>query len=162
MKIKFLFRISKRLKIIPKGFEGQKTGDYINETLKIRVLKYSIGEKEFFMATNLLDQNKFTLETLKGYYHERWNIEEYYKFCKKNLSLDYIQSKSSEEIDKNIWCNLIISQLIYMFQKIFISEKTKGKNKILNKTVLVNGFFDSDFLIHHKLQKNFSLYNKIL
>ncbi len=69
---KYLIRLPKTVKLIPKDFVGKDTGDFFNEKENIRVLKYTIRNKEYFLETNLFDTELFTLNILKEYYHERW------------------------------------------------------------------------------------------
>ena len=72
---------------------------------------------------------------------------EYFKFMKQNTNLDNIKSTDEEKLRKSIYSQFIISQLIFLFQKIFAHEASNKKKK-LNKTVFAEGFFQTSFVFH--------------
>ena len=51
--------------------------------------------------TNLLDQNQYPLEMLIQTYHERWEIEEFFKFIKKNMKLEHMKIKKESSIRRS-------------------------------------------------------------
>ena len=71
----------------------------------IRIVKYTINKKNYYMATNLLDAKHFPISFIKENYghrlrqrrnrlgvtHNRWTVEEYFKYVKQTLSLSKLQ-----------------------------------------------------------------------
>ena len=53
-----------------------------------------VDDKPFYLATTLLDKNKYDIEYLKKMYASRWDIEEYYKIINSNLSLKESRAKT--------------------------------------------------------------------
>ena len=51
----------------------------INSIIKIRVIRYMINNKSYYLATNLFDDKEFTIDVLTQIYHYRWTIEEKFK-----------------------------------------------------------------------------------
>ena len=91
-------------------------------------MKYTINNKSYYLETNLVDKDLFTIDVLKEYYHERWEIEEYFEYM----------------------------------QNLFTKEYNKKKNNkyVLNKTLLTNGFINSNFLydISVNIESIFSIF----
>ena len=74
-------RIPKSLKIIPEDTGSKETFDIYDNEENVRVLKYTLENKSYYLKTNLLDCEKYTLPVLTEYYHERWEIEEHFAAC---------------------------------------------------------------------------------
>ncbi len=108
--------------------------------IKIRIIRYKIEDKSFYIATNVFD---YSINLLKQIYHDRWSSEEYYKYVKQNMNLAKINEKREKDIRKTILANLIVSQLAFMF--VNLDKKTKNKDKIINKSILTEGIYE-DFL----------------
>jgi len=77
-KIKFVFRLKECFKMIPLELKKQTSGESISKESNRRIIKYVIGQKYFYILTNLMDQNDYPIEMLIQTYHQRWEIEEYF------------------------------------------------------------------------------------
>lgn len=145
--IKFVCRLRDNMNIVSSEFVD-KTVTYCNN--QIRVIKYTINDKNYYLGTNLFDNKKYTVLTLKQLYHDRWSIEEYFKYVKKHFNLSYIDEFGMESIKKTIYSQLIISKIINAFTYIFSKDKNKfnKENMILNKSLLTDGFFTNHDLLY--------------
>ena len=71
----------------------------------IRIVKYAIDNKSYYMATNLIDAEHFPISYIKENYGHRvrqrrnrlgvtpnrWTVEEYFKYAKQTLSLNKLE-----------------------------------------------------------------------
>ena len=105
------------------------------------------------MATNVFD---YTPNLIKSIYHDRWKIEEYYKYIKQNMKLAKINEKREKDIIKTISAHLIVSQITFLFVNMF----KKHDNVIVNKSVLTTGIYGKflyNFFNNQKFTKYFLL-----
>ena len=63
---------------------------------------------------NLLDNKKYPLDTIKTMYHNRWEIEGFFKISKSYLKLDHIKQKNEINIHQNIEYLTFISKLTFI------------------------------------------------
>ena len=132
---------------------SNKDNIIINENgMKIRIIKYVINGKSYHMATNVYDYN---INLIRQIYHDRWQIEEYFKYIKQNMNLAKINEKRENSIKKLILSQLIVSQIAFIF--VNANKGHKNKDKILNKSVLTDGFYDK-FLYNFFQNAKFSKY----
>ena len=150
--LKFVFRIKKDSKLI-----DNKINDYVKEIeydyikYKLRIIKYIINDNSYYLATNLFDENEYSIGILKDLYHKRWTIEEYFKLVKKNMALSKFNEKNETAILKSIYCQLIITHISSLLEKCYnkhnLNNKNKNKNIKINKSNLIVGIYN-DFIIH--------------
>jgi hypothetical protein len=127
-----------RLKENSKKIADNKKDNIITiDNIKTRIITYTINDKNYYIATNLFDYN---IESIKKIYHDRWTIEEYFKYIKTNMKLSKINEKNEENVKKTIYSILIVSKLVYLITNLY-----KKDDKIINKSILTIGFYD-DFL----------------
>ena len=108
----------------------------------IRIVRYKINNNSYYLATNVFD---YSIDLLKQIYHDRWTVEEYYKYIKHNMKLDKVNEKRECDIRKTIASHVIVSQLAYMFANIDHPKKINGK--VINKSILSEGLYD-EFLFN--------------
>ncbi len=118
----------------------------IPEQIKFRVVTYTIKEKSFFLGTTL--NNEVDINKLKELYHDRWDIEEYFKSIKENTC--FLRPHSNKEMlikQETIMCNIIsiITRLFEEIQKkqtpIKEYQQTNFKNNIkLTFTHITNNY----------------------
>ena len=82
--------------------------------LKIRFLRYQVSGKEYYLATTLLDKDKYPIAALKGLYHKRWGIEESYKHLKKECHVEEFHSKKPQGVKQEIAVAMILSLLNHL------------------------------------------------
>ena len=120
----------------------------------VRIVTYTIDEKEYYMSTtnarcayvifiktlrvliktNLMDNQKHSIATIKSIYNDRWNVEELFKFVKSNLSLNSIEESQEESASPRFEIHLqqcfafgAISLISYLFTT--LNEKTETESK---------------------------------
>jgi len=122
----------------------------------VRIVNYEIDNKKYYIATNLFNTDTYSVEVLKQLYHERWTIEEYFKFVKSNMKLAKVNEKREISIKKTIMAHLLTSQLTFLFVNLN-KHKTIVSNKIVNKSTLMEGIYDK-FLYNFFKHKQFTKY----
>jgi hypothetical protein len=110
---------------------------------KVRIIKYTINDKKYFMVTNLYNENEYTIEKIKDIYHKRWDIEEYFKYLKKTTNLKNINERTFNKIKESTYIMVFLSKFIYLIKSFYeiLYEKSRNpeiKKKIVNKTNLFN------------------------
>ena len=79
--------------------------------IKIRLLRYKICGEDYYLATTLLDQEKYPARSLMDLYHARWGIEESFKYLKQRLQLQKFNSRHPTGIKQEIAASLIMDLL---------------------------------------------------
>lgn len=119
---------------------------------KIRIIKYIINNKPYYLGTNLYDSNSFNHDTLVSIYKKRWSSEEMFKMLKSYTNMNNINEKSYDRICKSIYCHSIISKLQYLFKNYYEDQikdniqKNKNKIKKVNQSCLIDYIYDTGFL----------------
>jgi len=124
--------------------DNENDVDYIRNYYqrKVRIIKYKIEEKNYYLATNLFDSNEFTIDILKQIYHERWTIEEFFKYIKRNFNFGKSELKSAVAIRKSIYCQLIITKIVNLLYKTNMRKrKNLQNNRIINKKTITDGLY---------------------
>ena len=101
------------------------------EPIKLRLVRYLINDKEYFLGTTLLDQ-KYPRAELQDLYHSRWGIEELYKTTKYTMATEEFHSKSLRGVRQEIYAQLALITLNRIFTN-HTDDNHKTKNK-LSKT----------------------------
>lgn len=119
-----------------------KDDDFItlDNGIKVRIIKFVIDNQSYHVATNVYD---YSINLIKQIYHDRWSIEEYFKYIKQNMKLAKINEQRLIDIQKTIIAHLIVSQIAFTFAN--FNKKNNIKDKIVNKSILTEGIYD-DFL----------------
>lgn len=146
----FVCRLRENMKIIPKN--SNDTVVDFNGT-QIRVIKYIIDKVTYYLGTNLMDKNEYSIDILKQIYANRWSIEEYFKYIKTNTNFANIKANKKEDLIKSISGHLIVSRIINLLVQIMGPNKN-NKELIINKKLLTEGFYEDfiyRFFYSHKL-----------
>lgn len=137
--------------MIPSNLKNKQSGEEMLREKNRRIIKYVIGNKYFYILTNLLDQNQYPLEMLVQTYHERWEIEEYFsilsQFIKKNMKLEHMKLKKESSIRRSINIQFLMSSIVYFIQNLY-ADRCKSKKYVINKSMIVEGIFNSPFLLN--------------
>lgn len=139
--------------------DGKRVGCRLKSTIKVRLIKYTINDNLYILCTTLTDANKYNLDFLKKLYHERWQIEEFYKILNHNLGFKKSKAKTLNTLQQEMYAKLIIiaiSRIIRMFSlKCHIKLKS---NEAINfndcMKITMNGIFKS--LIYDPIHINTS------
>jgi hypothetical protein len=137
---------------------SQKDGTIELERSKIglkatlRVVRYKIGKNEYALLTTLTEKN-FSKSDLRGLYHKRWGIEEFFKTLKQTAKIEQFHSNSKNGILQEIYAFLLLQTIACMLKRPSAPARqakvktkklspTKGKAKLNHKLALslVSGF----------------------
>ena len=96
--------------------ESKKQGFNIKlEPIKLRLIKYKIGDNIYICATTLLDQIKYPLEDFPAVYHGRWGIEELYKISKLFIEVEDFHAKSERGVQQECYAHMLIINIARIF-----------------------------------------------
>jgi hypothetical protein len=116
----FISRLRGNLKCIPNI--DDEIVNYNGAT--IRIIKYIINNNSYYLATNLIDKNEYTIEVLKQLYGKRWVVEEYFKYIKTNTNMTTNNAKNIDDLMKSVYGYLIVSRVIDILVRIMGRIKT--------------------------------------
>lgn len=96
--------------------------------IKVRLIKYKIGENEYVLLTTLLDNKKYPKEIFPDVYHSRWGIEEMLKVSKIITGVQDFHSKSENGIKQEIYAHFLLITILKIlelkaYQNIELKEK---------------------------------------
>jgi hypothetical protein len=83
--------------------------------LKLRLLKYQIGDSVFCLGTTLLDRQRYPLQEFIDVYHGRWGIEELYKVSKRIFVIEDFHSKTERGVKQEIFAHFVLVTLNRLF-----------------------------------------------
>jgi hypothetical protein len=121
---------------------------------KMRVIRYTLKKKEYYLATNLFDSKEYPIIKLKELYHKRWRIEEYFKYIKKYMKFDNMTEHRQSSLMKTIYVQLITSRIIDLLAHIIGANPNRPK-AVVNKALLTEGVYN-DFLLRLIYNKEFT------
>ena len=153
--VKFIFRLTKNLNYVKvlknKNQESTITTFYRNKIkIKMRIIKYEIDEKKYYLGTNILNHSN---EYFKHLYYKRWCIETHFRTSKYVLSLINIKSLSYGKVLQDIYIHQLIF-IIVGFLKENLQRYIKTDCKI-NTKLLINTTIN--YLIYYMLYVNFGV-----
>ena len=87
--------------------------------IKFKLIKYYINGKAIVLGTTLTNQLLFPINTIKDFYHTRWEIETYFRYAKycqsfKNFHT-YSEKKIKQEISIHVYISIMSSVLAYIY-----------------------------------------------
>ena len=65
-------------------------------------------EKEYTFVTNL-EPTLYPIQTIKALYHQRWDIEEFYKVLKTRLGGDFYNYKTVEAMYRKLYFQALVA-----------------------------------------------------
>lgn len=109
--------------------KGSKQVRYDTENaIKVRLIKYTIGDELYMLCTTLIDKNKYSYELLKTLYYKRWDVEIFYKILNINLGLKYSNAKTVNTFQQELYAKLIIIILSKIINCFSLKYSTKPLN----------------------------------
>ena len=153
--LKFIFRIKKNSNLINKSNNDHINYiEYNNRSYKIRVIKYIINNKAYYLGTNIFNTD-YTINIFKDIYHSRWTIEEYFKLIKSTMKMNKFDEKYESSIKKSIYCQLIITKISAFFKQCYKKQKSLNNNQKINENNLIKGIYDNLLIyMFYKVIKN--------
>ena len=82
---------------------------------RVRLVRYTAGGTTFFLATTLLDRQRYRRQDLAKLYHARWGIEEFYKTAKQELHLEQFRGRSERLVKQELYAHCTLVALTRLF-----------------------------------------------
>ena len=95
-------------------------------------------KKDYYLITSLVDSIQYPTTQLIQCYHQRWEIEEYYKTIKNRLATGTFLSK----IEAGILCEITVQQMLSIFNRFFSNLLNHDTHRKLNHTLLMKRVVD--------------------
>jgi hypothetical protein len=135
--IKYICRLPENLIVIPDNNDDTvittETGH------QFRIVTYRINDSPYYIGTNLFDTTEFPAEKIKKMYHDRWTIEEFFKYIKSNMKFENMPEKNYEDVMKSVYSQLIVTRLVNLM--IQLKGAHKNEKKAVNKSMLTRGMY---------------------
>jgi hypothetical protein len=122
---------------LPEKYQEQYPHLSGHATVRLLKKRGKNGEVQIF-CTSLLDHEKYSRKSIINLYHERWNIEEAYKFIKTRLDVEDWSGKTALSVLQDFFAKtLLITLCNIMCFKVKPKVKTT-REKITKRTVIIN------------------------
>lgn len=98
--------------------------------IDVRIIKYSIGKKNYMLVTTVLDE-EIPAQAFVDLYARRWRIEEFYKTFKETIGVEKFHSNSRNGVEQEIFAASIIwncSRALNLLTQPFKKTPKKLKN----------------------------------
>ena len=83
--------------------------------LRVRLVKYTVGQTVFSLATTLLDAALYRGPDLARLYHGRWSLEESYKSSKTMLVVEQFRGRSERLVRQELYAHFTLAALSRLF-----------------------------------------------
>ena len=93
----------------------KKYGDAIGQPITLRLVKYTVKDTTYTLATTLLDQQRYSVAQLSDLYHGRWSIEELYKTSKNSLTMEQFHAKYERGVKQELYAHFVLITLSRLF-----------------------------------------------
>ena len=103
--------------------------------MQLRLIRYKKKGEVFYLATTLIDQEKYSRKSLIELYHERWGVEEQIKSLKEHVNLITLHSHTTSGVKQELYvfCLLFaISRVSSFFYRGIKKAKKKQKNRVFS------------------------------
>ena len=143
-KINYIFRMKKSSMYVKNLIENKlESCCYDENNIKFKIVNYKINDvnEEYYLFTTLIDKS---IEELKDLYKKRWSIETHFKELKYTTSLKEINSKSLNNLIKEIYMHNFVYISYYFFNDCI---KDNNKSYELNHKICLEIFINDILLI---------------
>jgi len=129
-----------------KSFKNEKINDkYVtincsnDDTIRIRLLKYKLVSNKgkvnyYYLATSLMNKEKYKRSFFIEKYHDRWKIETHFKHLKQELSFNNFRCKKENKLLLEVYS----SQLAYTINSYYDHHVTKIRDDIDKQKSITN------------------------
>jgi hypothetical protein len=98
------------------------------QSLKIRLIKYRIGDELYTLGTTLYDKKYSDIDKFSKLYHERWDIEELYKISKVLIEVQDFHAQTERGVKQELYAHFVMITL----SRIFSNHVEDDIQKLLN------------------------------
>ena len=85
------------------------------QSLKIRLIKYQVGDELYTLGTTLYDKKYSDIDEFSKLYHERWDIEELYKISKVLIEVQDFHAQTERGIKQELYAHFVMITLSRIF-----------------------------------------------
>ena len=120
------------LKSMKKITKAEMASTDQSQTQRVRILKYTFADVEYFLITSLLDEVQFPSEDFPDVYHSRWGVEEIYKLIKQTILHKSFNSTCFRTVCHEIFAASLMANIGRMIStniEAIPKVKTKKKDK---------------------------------
>lgn len=115
----------------------QKSYDFY--PISFRVVRFKISEDSFETIITNLDENEFSLDSIKELYHMRWGIETSFRELKYAIGLVNFHSKKVEFIEQEVFAKLTMYNFCEIITlNVVITYKQRKHKYQVNFTVAIH------------------------
>ena len=82
---------------------------------RVRLVKYTVGESDYALATTLLDRRRYPASALAELYHGRWAIEELYKVSKQRLAVEEFHGRGERTVKQEVFAHFSLIAMTRLF-----------------------------------------------
>ena len=108
--------------------------------IKIRIINFKVNNKNYHIATNLLNKEQYNISFFKNAYKKRWSVELFIKITKGNTNLESIKIKKDIKLEIHV---KIISLLTMIYNYIInLYKKYSKTDKKINNSQFIKSFYD--------------------
>lgn len=106
--------------------------------LRVRLIKYFIGDMTYCLGTTLLDQKRYnSIQDFMDIYHSRWGVEELYKVSKRLFIIEDFHAKSERGVKQEIFAHFSLVTMNRIFANqadidLNQSDNPTGSTSIIN------------------------------
>jgi hypothetical protein len=84
--------------------------------LKLRLIKYHVGDKIYCLGTTLIQQHQlYPVQDFMDVYHTRWGIEELYKVSKRVFVIEDFHTKTERGVKQEIFAHFVLITMNRLF-----------------------------------------------
>ncbi len=84
--------------------------------VKIRLIKYNIGDTTYCLGTTLIQQHQlYPIRDFMNVYHARWGIEELYKVSKRIFIIEDFHAKTERGVKQEIFAHFVLITMNRLF-----------------------------------------------
>ena len=103
-----------------------------NSYIITRLIRYSINNKSYYLATSLCD-NQIPAQDIADLYHKRWGIEEHYKIEKSLINIQNFHAKSEQGVLQEIYCATLLTNIARIMGSEVNEYKAKQDEELKKK-----------------------------
>lgn len=108
------------------------------QSLKIRLIKYRIGDELYTLGTTLYDKKYSDIDEFSKLYHERWDIEELYKISKVLIEVQDFHAQTERGIKQELYAHFVMITLSRIFSNHIEDDFQKAAHDESEHNIRVN------------------------
>lgn len=81
-------------------------------SIPVRLIRYKVNATEYILMTSLRDSSKFSGQDLADLYHQRWEVEEFYKTQKCRMMIEEVSGNTPEIVQQDFHAKVFSKSLL--------------------------------------------------